>query len=319
MARIKLAATVVAAMGFLAACSSTESGPAPIAPIGPSTWLINAGASGSAEALQSLSFYPRSISVNAGDTVQWNYPTGEPHTVTLLGPRSALTPPNDPTNAVPAGPSTYDGTTYVSSGFLLLGKSYRMTFSKPGSYTYYCLIHPGMQGTLNVLPAGSAHVATQAAYTAQAAAQSASDVASAAASVATFPFTAGGPHLVAGISPAMNMGHPSAFTVMRFLAGPALADTAVTIAAGQIITWTNASNNSPHTVTIAPAGTTFPTISPFSPPSGGNIYDGTTLVNSGVLVPGASFSLQFTKPGTYTYHCIFHDDTENMIGTVTVQ
>jgi plastocyanin len=101
--------------------------------------------------------------------------------------------------------------------------------------------------------------------------------------------------------------------------GPSLSDTAVTIAAGQTVTWTNESNNEPHTVTIAPVGATFPTLNPFGPASGGNIYDGTTLVNSGVLAPGQSFSLQFTKPGTYTYHCIFHDDTEHMIGTVIVQ
>ncbi len=314
--RLRLSVVSLAVAGALTACASGNSGPAPI---GPGVWQVDAGASQSAEALQTLAFYPQTISVNAGDTVQWNYPTGEPHTVTLLGPRAAPAGPNDPTNAVPAGPANYDGSTYVSSGFLLLGKSYRMTFPKPGSYTYYCLIHPGMHGTVNVQPEGSAHVADQATYTSQAAAQSSTDLASDAASVTTFPYAAGGPHLVAGISPAMNMGRPSSSTVMRFLDGPALLDTAVTIAAGQIVTWTNASNNSPHTVTIAPAGAAFPNLSPFSPPSGGNVYDGTTLVNSGVLAPGASFSLQFTKPGTYTYHCIFHDDTENMIGTVIVQ
>ena len=58
---------------------------------------------------------------------------------------------------------------------------------------------------------------------------------------------------------------------------------------------------------------------PFSPPSGGTTYDGSALVNSGPLMPGQSFSLTFTKAGTYTYHCLFHDDTENMIGTITVQ
>ena len=316
MVRFTLAAISLGAAAILAGCTSSASGPAPI---GPAIWLVNAGASQSAEALQSLNFYPQSISVNAGDTVQWNYPTGEPHTVTLLGPRATVAAPNDPTNAAPAGPTTYDGTTYVSSGFLLLGKSYRMTFLKAGSYQYYCLIHPGMQGTVNVLAAGSAHLTDQATYTSAGAAQSATDLTIAAASVSTFPFVTGGPHLVAGISPGMNMGHPSSLTVMRFLDGPALSNTAVTIAAGQIVTWTNASNNSPHTVTIAPVGATFPTLSPFSPPSGGNVYDGTMLVNSGVLAPGASFSLQFTKPGTYTYHCIFHDDTEHMIGTVTVQ
>jgi plastocyanin len=238
---------------------------------------------------------------------------------TLLGPRTTVPLPDDPTNAVPAGPSTYDGSTYVSSGFVLLGGSYRLKFTKPGTYTYQCLIHPGMKGSIQVAPAGSPHVTEQALYTASANAQIATDMTAAAASVATFPYAPGGPHLAAGISPAMSMGMPSALTVMRFLDGPSLSDSSVTIAAGGVVTWTNASNNSPHTVTIAPVGTTFPTLSPFSPPSGGNVYDGTTLVNSGVLAPGQSFSLRFTKPGVYTYHCIFHDDTEHMIGTVIVQ
>lgn len=60
-------------------------------------------------------------------------------------------------------------------------------------------------------------------------------------------------------------------------------------------------------------------MSPFSPASGPRSYDGTQPVNSGVLFPGQSFSLTFTKAGTYTYHCLFHDDTEHMVGTIVVQ
>jgi plastocyanin len=219
---------------------------------------------------------------------------------------------------VPAGPTTYDGSAYVSSGFLLLGQNYRVTFTKPGTYTYHCLIHPGMTGQIAVQAAGSQHPADQAQYLAQADAQIKTDLTAAAASITSFPFVTGGPHLVAGMAPGLAIGQPSALTVIRFLDAPSLSDTSVTIAAGQSVTWTNESNNEPHTVTIAPVGAPFPTLNPFGPPSGGNTYDGTTLVNSGVLLPGQSFSLQFTRPGTYTYHCIFHDDTENMIGTVIV-
>lgn len=300
----------------LAACSSDSTGPAPLAP---ANWTVSAGASQSGEALQALRFYPQSISIDAGDTVQWNFPGGEPHTVTLLGPRAKPAAPNDPTDSVPAGPSSYDGTTYVSSGFQLLGGSYRLKFTKPGTYTFQCLIHPGMTGTVEVAAQGSPHSSSQAAYTAAAQTQAASDLSTLAASVSKFPFAAGGPHLAAGMSPDMAMGQPSPLTILRFLDGPLLTDTSVTIAAGQVVTWTNESGNEPHTVTIAPVGATFPSLPPFSPPSGGNVYDGTTLVNSGVLNPGQNFSLQFTKPGVYTYHCIFHDDTEAMIGTVIVQ
>jgi plastocyanin len=49
-------------------------------------------------------------------------------------------------------------------------------------------------------------------------------------------------------------------------------------------------------------------------------YDGTTLVNSGVLPLGAAtqvqkFSMSFGKTGTYTYYCVLHP---NMVGTVQV-
>ena len=306
----------VALSATLAACSSSATVPAPVAP---DAWTVKAGASQSGEALQALRFYPQSISIDAGDIVQWIFPGGEPHTVTLLGPRSTPAAPNDPGNAAPAGPLSYDGTTYVSSGFKLLGASYTLKFMKPGTYTYQCLIHPGMKGTIEVAAQGSAHSSSQAVYTATAKTEAAADLATVAASVARFPFAPGGPHLAAGMSPDMAMGQPSPLTILRFLDGPSLTNTSVTIAAGQSVTWTNESGNEPHTVTIAPVGATFPTLAPFSPPSGGNIYDGTTLVNSGVLNPGQSFSLQFTKPGVYTYHCIFHDDTEGMIGTVIVQ
>ena len=306
-----------AGISILSGCSSNVAGTNPV-PIGQAQWSITAGASASEEALQALRFYPQNISINAGDTVQWAFPSGEPHTVTLLGPRTALPSPDDPTNAAPAGPTTYDGSAYVSSGFLLLGQNYRLTFTKPGTYTFHCLIHPGMTGQIAVQGSGSNHPSTQAQYLAQAQAQTKSDLTAAADSVTSFPFASGGPHLVAGMAPGLATGQ-SPLTILRFLAGPSLSDTAVTIAAGQTVTWTNESNNEPHTVTIAPVGATFPTLNPFGPASGGNIYDGTTLVNSGVLAPGQSFSLQFTKPGTYTYHCIFHDDTEHMIGTVIVQ
>ena len=71
-------------------------------------------------------------------------------------------------------------------------------------------------------------------------------------------------------------------------------------------------------MTFGIAGQPFPTLPPFAPPSGGTTYDGTVVTNSGPLLPGQSYSLTFTVPGTYTYHCLFHDDTEHMIATVVV-
>jgi len=303
--------------GIVSACSNSVAG-TPAVPVGGALWSVTSGAAASAQALQALRFYPQQITVNAGDVIQWAFPAGEPHTVTLLGPRTAPPAPDDPTDSAPVGPATYDGSTYVSSGFELLGQSYALTLTKPGTYTYMCLIHPGMRGTITVQPAGAQHPVNQATYLSQANAQTSADLATAAAAVGGFPFLAGGPHLVAGLTPGSLTGPPSDVSILRFLDGPTLTDTSVTIAAGQTVTWTNESNNEPHTVTLAPVGAPFPTLNPFGPASGGTTYDGTALVNSGVLAPGQSFSVQFIKPGTYTYHCLFHDDTENMIGTVVV-
>ncbi|MDQ6940950.1 MAG: plastocyanin/azurin family copper-binding protein [Candidatus Eremiobacteraeota bacterium] len=301
----------------LAACNNGAASPPPFA-TGPGNFTITAGGSMNMEAMQALRFYPSTLTIDAGDTVTWKFPSGEPHTVTLLGPRPALPPPNDPAAPVPAGGSTYDGSAYTSSGFQLLGKSYSVTFPTPGTYTFACLLHGGMTGTIVVQPAGAPYPASNNAALAGAAAAQSADLALGTSALAQFPYPAGGKHLAAGMTPGLAMGMPSAVTILRFLDAPDVTATSVTVHAGDTVTWTNQSNNEPHTVTVAPAGAPFPTLNPFAPPSGGTVYDGSTLVNSGVLPPGASFALKFTTLGTFTYHCIFHDDTENMIGTVVV-
>jgi plastocyanin len=282
-------------------------------------WAVQAGASDRNEALQTLEFYPAAITIDEGDSVTWKYPAGEPHTVTFLGPKSAPPPPNDPSVPAPAGGSTYDGSTYTSSGFMLLGQTYTLKFPKAGTYTYYCLIHGEMAGKIIVQPAGTPYPQSVAQINGSNTAAISADLQSASDSVALFPYTAGGTHLAAGISPGLGAGPLTNASVVRFLDGASLTDTSVTIAAGTTVTWTNLDSNLPHTITIAAANAQLPQMNPFSPPSGGNTYNGTQLVNSGPLFPGQSFSLTFTTPGTYTYHCLFHDDTENMTGTVVVQ
>jgi plastocyanin len=43
----------------------------------------------------------------------------------------------------------------------------------------------------------------------------------------------------------------------------------------------------------------------------------TGLFDSGTLSGGQSFSFNFTKPGTYNYHCNFHVNS-GMVGTITI-
>jgi plastocyanin len=65
--------------------------------------------------------------------------------------------------------------------------------------------------------------------------------------------------------------------------------------AGDTVTWSNDQPNIPHT-TVSDTG----------------------LWHSGPLSNGRTFSLTFTKPGTYTYHCTLQTATLSMHGTIIV-
>ena len=116
-------------------------------------------------------FFPEDLTIHAGDTVVWS--PGGFHTV-AFGPqaliarlrRSLITaipqrsgPPTlvyNPRVIFPSGGATYDGMGFVNSGLLIAPKphTFSLTFTKPGVYKYECLIHPGMDGIITVLPAG---------------------------------------------------------------------------------------------------------------------------------------------------------------------
>ncbi len=305
----------------LAGCSSGTSHIGPSAPTSPQSWNVQTGVSSQNEALQGLAYYPSApLTIDVGDTMTWSFPANEPHTVALLGAGQTNPPaPTDPSAAKPAGGSTYDGSTFTNSGFLAGGKSYSLTFTKAGTYKVYCLIHqPQMEATIVVNAAGTPYPQTQGDLTRAGASASTADVAAAAAAVSNDPFVGNALHLAAGIAPTTPSGKPSSSTALRFLSTNDIAQTTATVPVGSSVTWTNLSNNELHSVTFGPVGQPFPTLNPFSPPSGGTTYDGSTLMNSGLLAPGQSFTATFPKAGTYTYQCLLHDDTEHMVATLIV-
>ncbi len=116
-------------------------------------------------------FFPEDLTIHAGDTVVWS--PGGFHTVAFGAPaliaqlrHSFITavphqsgPPTlvyNPRVIFPSGGAIYDGTGFVNSGLLIAPKphAFSLTFTKPGVYTYGCLVHPGMDGVITVLPAG---------------------------------------------------------------------------------------------------------------------------------------------------------------------
>lgn len=76
--------------------------------------------------IRNFQFQPQRIVVPAGATVTWTNHDEEPHVVTSAG----------------------DG--FKSSPALDTGDRYSAVFARPGTYTYYCSIHPQMTGTIVV-------------------------------------------------------------------------------------------------------------------------------------------------------------------------
>ncbi|MEV7323231.1 cupredoxin family copper-binding protein [Streptomyces sp. NPDC093970] len=82
---------------------------------------------GDAVAIKNFAFAPATLKVTAGTTVTWTNQDTEAHTVT---------------SAKAGGP--------LSSAALTAHGTYSYRFTKPGTYTYLCTIHPFMTGTVEV-------------------------------------------------------------------------------------------------------------------------------------------------------------------------
>jgi plastocyanin len=130
-------------------------------------------------------FLLQKVTINAGDTVVWNgarladgfhdvdFPaSGGSDQPLLLPTGTTVSGVNDnngnpfwfngqpnvgfnPQVAAPSGGNTYDGTTRVVSG-LPLGPpaDFKVKFTRPGTYKYFCDVHYGMSGEVVVRPAG---------------------------------------------------------------------------------------------------------------------------------------------------------------------
>lgn len=129
-------------------------------------------------------FFRRRITIHVGDSVRWVFSRRVVHTVTFLAPgqkRPTLEQPDPshpysgfmdaagapfwfngqpslliPTDhALPVGGGSTDGTKYLNSGLSAPAfHSYKVRFTKTGTFRYLCLVHPGMAGTVKVRARG---------------------------------------------------------------------------------------------------------------------------------------------------------------------
>ena len=120
----------IAAAALLSSCSSGDkSASTPSTP------------SGSTVVTKLLSFDPSPLTVKAGTAVTWHVSDSIAHTVTtgtfVLGSDGLRTSEHP------------DG---VVNQPLSPGHDVSYTFTKPGKYIYYCSIHKGMTGEIDVTP-----------------------------------------------------------------------------------------------------------------------------------------------------------------------
>ena len=80
---------------------------------------------GTTVVMKQFAFNPATVTVKVGDTVTWENQDGANHDVTA------------------------DDGSFKSAEFGK-GKTFSFTFSKAGTYTYKCKLHPGMDGTVIV-------------------------------------------------------------------------------------------------------------------------------------------------------------------------
>jgi amicyanin len=93
----------------------------------PSTSASAAPVAGDAVAIKNFAFSPATLKVKVGTTVTWTNQDTDAHTVTSAGSGGAL-----------------------HSAALNSHATYSYTFTKPGTYSYLCTIHPFMTATVEV-------------------------------------------------------------------------------------------------------------------------------------------------------------------------
>jgi plastocyanin len=298
-------------------------------------------------------FFLNKVTVNQGDTVSFNiegfhtidlpgasgedlplFTTG----ATISGVKDAAGKPfwfngREPSVGfnsalfMPSGPTTYDGTTRIDTG-LPLGsgppRPLNVTFTKPGTYKYFCDVHPGMVGEVVVKPNG------------QSVPSAAQDAASLNNEIKRD---------LAALGRAAKVRVPADHVSVGGSGGNgaellAMLPSKLTVKRGTVVTFAMPlGSREIHTATFGPAnyinalstnlfvspGPTQEGVYPSSPtqpiPLGPNSH-GNGFANIGLIdrdpattVIPPSGKIKFTKPGVYHFICLIHN---NMHGTIVV-
>jgi len=116
--RALLFVTMAATLVFAVACASSKQSPTPSVTL-PTSSQVDITVS-------NFSFSPSTITIPAGTTVVWTNKDGAPHDV--LSETAGV----------------------FDSGLLQQNASFSYTFTKSGAFSYHCVPHPSMKGTIFV-------------------------------------------------------------------------------------------------------------------------------------------------------------------------
>jgi plastocyanin len=323
--------------------------------VGPQTFTVTVGYEDVARGAMVNAFFPASLKIHTGDTVNWIQNTHEIHTVTFLAgapmPDLIIPAPANPVGplminplaAFPAAPADgkYDGSTYANSGIMSTDPGqptqFSLTFTKAGTYEYVCLVHGMMMSGKVIVEDSSVRIPSPNQVKAEAKHElnryknQIPEVIEAARRMVK--------------PPVKNPDGSKTYTVFLGYAKGAI-DLAsffpknLVVHPGDTVNWVlSPSNMAPHTVTFLNGTPDQGLVVPFVPPSGpppllifnpailfpsnaGVPLMPTGYINSGLLDPTQpgphSFSLQIGNfTGPITYQCLLHD-ASGMVGKLIV-
>src|SRR2546429_7000729 len=185
---------LITASGALAALPVPPASASGLASSQPRTWHVLVGGHSHDQAIQAEGYYPKVITIDAGDTVVWTLNTEEIHSVTFMGTCGDLScfPPcvfEVNIDISPCGSTSYDGVSGLASSGRMVPAAYNwnnayphgdttysLTFTNSGANVYFDLSISGMRGVVVVNPAGTPYPFTQAQYAAKAGDQIQSDL-----------------------------------------------------------------------------------------------------------------------------------------------
>jgi plastocyanin len=299
----------------------------------PATVSVHAGVNDPKDSnIAALAFLPGSVTVKTGATVTWTAPGPEPHTVTFLPIGQTPPTPDKPENAALRAKSTsgaYDGTQTFSSTIIPTGQkpeTFSISFPKAGTFSYHCIIHPGMDGTVKVVD-DAATAESQSDIDARAATEQSKWLAEGRAAKKALAS--------APVKKTANADGTTTWTVemgtdTAHASVLAFQPVAAAVKAGDKVTFVN-NSAAPHTATFKGAKElpqnpeSAEAMAP-SPGKSPQTLNDTDLFSSGWLPPNVppgqgppeiarSFTFVIPKAGEYSYLCLLHAPS-GMGGTI---